>query len=479
MTNAFIEDIRSKLLSHASIILSEQQKEWTNLHQLQEKMGLSIQDQAFQLEETKELDALSKNEDKLVAFAEAIRQNWRSFCFQETKHLSIATELRELDNEELTIQNTHNILSTYEREATSFNLIPIKTHPAYTCFNSLFSSGMAAIHSLLTDSLATSPNQNRALLSSIGYFETISLVESVATTTQSHLYKAEELASQEDLRLAIEASSVIFLEPTMSNYRLEDSPLTFIVDTLKNRSNTDTKTLILDTSFNGNTFSLQKILDDLAHTGTRLIIIRSLSKMDQAGLSLCNAGFAEFFYPQQLSDSGEPISSTDTIMHLNKLQNFQGNKLSFFAYRLLDNGFTLTKDDAYARNLLLNVQIFHSQFSLNSKKSNHLFANPNSPYLTFVPGEGDNIDNAYINIILNGTLKEIGMTRSHRVNFGFRNAVIHNYQDAATLLHVFRISPGVFRGLHFWTYVFILDQLAPKNSYELYEIKRDFEEITT
>ncbi|MGL5717520.1 MAG: hypothetical protein ACRCXT_08905 [Paraclostridium sp.] len=301
---------------------------------------------------------------------------------------------------------------------------------------------------------------------SIGYYETIYFLRGKLTNLE-FVFDNNKLESDYEF---------YFIEPTKANFKLEESPIDELLKFIAERNN-KIKYLIIDSSMQGNTFSINKFLKSIEYLKNIVIInIRSGLKLDQEGMEVCSAGLVTCYFSKNLEFL---IESTKKFLEQNR--DIYGNGLTYNNICLLDNEIFFKNND-YSKIILDNSKEFSKKINYpENKLFNHIIY-PHSednnfltPYL-FLKFEKEidgNLDDyeLLLDIIYEETVS-LGMNYHIRNSFGFRNISCEFYKKVNVDEFVFKIAPGKLAGVRYFHFLHIINQLLKLDISEYRKLRK-------
>ncbi|CCC19419.1 hypothetical protein GPX81_02075 [Streptococcus thermophilus] len=431
--------------SKKSKILDEQQKEFSRLDYIRDCFGLSTEKFHFAFSfDNDDIANLVRNEQLLFDYSCKIRSEWKIECFQHTyKYLS--SPLIEADIKIDTLRG-NKIDSKYERYFINGS-IHIRKEDGFTSYNTLTANGMSAINLCfeLMNSLILS--QPKKLAYSVGYYETKFLLNNLAKSG----IECHDLDNQTD---ELNLFNAFIIEPNKADLTLQATDFHYVEQLVKFQNN-KLKIIILDISYQGLAFNLAEFLRVYKNSNVIIFVVRSLIKLDQLGLELTNGGIVEVFVPNHLGKLGSFIEK-----ELNKFRNAHGSNLSFYEFCLIDNSLSLTHDDHYSDLVLNTTKKFYRKI-LNvcqSKKGILIRYEGRVPFIFIQLIDKEKEDFEKFFQWLSSKFQQFGLSLHARNSFGFRNLTVEYFGILETNNYIFKICPGVFKGINYYLMAFLLSE---------------------
>lgn len=437
-------------------ILTGQVDEFHRLSEIKDTMKLDFSSLEYGLcLNVSQLEDLAENDKKLMNFATRIREEWKYKCLLKTTPFMIAP-FWESENSYYTFQGK-SVFGTYELLFKPFNFFDSKEIEGYHCFNCLFKSGMSAIYAALLLAIGNYQKSTK-VISRIGYYNTLRMMDLLEDTTKIQFIQLENQNYDE----VVANEDIFFFECQKATRSFGKLDIALLVESFQKVDFQTPKLLIIDSTFQGNTFSLESLLEPLKNKQLIVINVRSVSKLDQMGLNFCNGGFLEFYY----SD----VIHNETEVWQKKLEKIASTIFIYPSYTdifMLDNCISLTEEDQYSKLYSETCKELYNDLSSNHNLCSKLYWEEGAPYINAhiflnLIYEADLFYNA-ISVII----KELGGKIFRKSSFGYRYLAFEYYIDAEDNVTTSRISPGVLKGYSYWSFICLWELLQDCRSYDL------------
>ena len=460
--NKIKNKLEFNLNKHIQMIFKEQCDELNDLNTLKQTLSLDTANLNFN-RQSDSLIEVFKNEQLLTKFNESIRLQWKSKVFEHTKSVYKSPESK---NKYVTL-NSHDINFSYERSLTPTSLenCIFRKSKTYDGFSLIFNSGMSSIISTLALSaklLDAANNKKINCFLSVGYFETLIYLKKYFNLTNINFnddYNNENIVDN-DLYL---------LEPISVDLDLMEFQMDGFISKLKIHRGNKLKILIIDTSLQGNSFDINKILNELITVPNILIInVKSSLKMDQQGWELVNSGVISVYLNPQLLKLKEYIYT-----FLVEYRKLSSSSLSFEEVCLLDHQCFL-RDSRYSNRILTNTADFFNYLEFKPNKTIKRIIYPHSdisqldnkiPFLYLELHDNSEYKNQLFMKLLEQLLSNHGLTIPNRNSFGFRNITAEYFHISNSNSYVFKIAIGKLKGVTYFTLVEILNMIFNNDIY--------------
>lgn len=442
-------------------ILESQIDEYKRLETLSQ--NLEIEGIENIITKNDEIDSLIKNEMILDKMNDFIRNKWLEKCFYHSyKHYKSPIK----HWHETTIGTP--IFFDYERTLKCNNLEDNNYNPIsnYVGFTSLYNSAMSAIlNSILILNTFLVQNKNYTLDSYfVGYYETISLLTKFS----------REFNINNQL---IDYNAVFFLiEPIKANLRLDIIYLEELIDRILDENKNQIIFMIIDHSLMGTSFNKEKLMDRDISKRIIFVFIRSLLKLDQQGLELSNCGISQWYFPEKMKDASIIIRKKLEIS-----RDYTGSNLSFYELNTID-AIPFLKDTTYSNRILNNTKLFISKIDeipINSiikeinypEQVNYQDDYYLIPFIIIRLKDENEEDYFKLEKYFSRELENINLKKDLRCSFGFRNISYHLIKYKSDInRYAFRIAPGNFRGIKYYLFIQLLNNIINMSSDTFKEI---------
>lgn len=442
---------------NSQTILNEQIKELDELRKIAE--SLSLPENSFELSHKIENKDLAYNENVLHEFHNFIREEWQRKCFEHTyKQYKSPLFL----GDSLIVNNTifnKEVNFTYERFIEDITLTDYvqNDNANYSSFSTLTTSGMAAINLTLSYSLSFFSNDKIDILFSGAYYETIKLINNF-----HKMHRINAIAYEDIQKNNNEYFDIFFVEPIMADEKLTVSNIDRIIEIISETEKNNLKILILDTSYIGSTYNLNKLLHGLKEMNVIIANIRSLVKLDQCGFEFCNAGLITWYIPTKFNKIFNVIKKD-----FNAYRNSTGSNLSYYELCLLDSPVWYNFSGKYSSTLLNNNREFINKIPKSSKwytniHYSDLESKLNSPVIHLIlKSNEERYYEALWKIIIKCSEK-FNTNIMSRNSFGFRNLSVEYFKYDTEFergRRIFKISIGKMKGFNYHMLISIFEYL--------------------
>ena len=453
-----INSVKKTLEEENARILHDQQKEYGNLIKICDDFELDLK-LAMRLS----IDILI-NENELHVFQDRIREEWQLKNFLKSQELKSPLHG--------TIQSTFfekDISYDYERTMPKKSIIDIEMLGKSADYSTILRSGMSSISMIFWYLSKVYKNYISNIWFGMGYYETTQLIPQFRNFNFL-IHNTEDTLNIFD---DIETSDIIMIEPILANQTLMELNIGELVKKIKHITDDKIRFLIIDSSFLGNTFELQSLVQELKNKNIIIILVRSAMKLDQLGLELCQTGIIQIYF---LGETKGLQAITEAFFP-NVSSKF-GINLTFYDYCLLDNGISFSLNDDYAKNLLSNARDCFIKLcqSIGELHHHNLYfpKNINSPmiYMTLPTNTQEFYDDV-IEIILKMGL-EFGLNIMCRNSFGFRNIAVEWYKNISSDEYIFKISPGLLSGANQAVVISTIKYLSSLTTIEIHKLANEF-----
>lgn len=423
-------------------ILSEQKKEYYRLKEISNFLELKDLEEDRLRFKTNNIQSLINNENYLWEFSNKIRELWRLKCFNHSNRY-LSSPLLGDSQMPLSTLNNRQIESTYERYFTNSSLNS-RNIGKFISFNTLTSSGMAAIKLCFEMLNSLFVNEKKKILYSVGYYETLFLLNSLAKTGVDCEDLSNRYVKNEDFNIFI-------LEPHKADLTLKEYDSS-VVEKYAELNPHKLKVVILDISYQGLSFNLDDFVSKFSRFNVIIFVVRSLVKLDQVGLEFANGGMVEVFIPDHLAKLKNFLEK-----EINKFRNAHGSNLSFYEFSLLDNNITLPYIYEYSRLVLSTTEDFYIDLKSNFEDTSRfeILSKSGVPFIYLDLKKTKDGYEEFLNV-LQEYFKTTGTFLPVRNSFGFRNLSVEYFGIIETEKYVFKICPGIFKGVNYYLLISFL-----------------------
>lgn len=410
-------------------IIYSQRQEYENLVKLSERFGI----------ETRSKFSLSfneyENDNTLFYLTRYLRSEWLKKVSDHISYYDISPWEGQIPMD----LNGNNIKYCYE------SLIDDKFYAnkfanniyGFISYCYLYKNGMSALKGTLF-AIKSLIDEEIFIFSSLGYFENKFMID---------FFKKENTNEE----ISLNGYNVFVFEPIKYSTTLENSDIYLIKRLIKN-SKYQRIFIIIDMTLTPEKSLLKAIVKFLNVNNKKIIFIniRSMVKLDQEGLELCNMGFAEWIFNEKYQDfanyTNEFILRFKGIMGENVnlrelclISNFSCSETYSYTSRIKELSSILKKTISESN---MFSQIAHGDFEISGKH----YVSP------FVISKLDTqIKNKYLDFVRDVSTKfsQKGMFMPFRNSFGFRNPSIETFTDVFTNESIVKFYPGCFSGATF------------------------------
>ncbi|HGQ1393534.1 TPA: hypothetical protein ACLYG8_001106, partial [Streptococcus pneumoniae] len=434
-----LDKVKEYLGNKTTQILDNQYKEFLKLNDIRRAFGISekVLNNSFNFT-SKEFNDLINNENYLFEYACRIREEWRKKCFNHSYRFLCSPIITDDFLNTKTLRSSQ-IEYKYERYLSKSS-IGDRAVDGFVSFNTLTANGMSAIKLCLEILNSIFFKKKIDLLYSTGYYETRFLLNNLAKSGIS-CYEVSNCELDKD-----KFYNVFMMEPNRADLTLQKTDFKIVEYFVKYKNNS-IKVVILDISYQGSNFKLVEFLEKFKFANVIIFVVRSLIKLDQMGLELTNGGIIEVFIPNHLRKLKNFIEED-----FNKFRNSHGANLSLYEYCLLDNSLTLKNDWNYSDLVMKFTSNFYADIKdLFMENSDIEIIHEEGVPFVFLDliGEGKKEYEMFFQW-LNFFYKQLGITLYARNSFGFRNLTVEYFGIIGTERYIFKICPGVYKGLSYY-----------------------------
>lgn len=444
-------------------------KELSQLKDISLKLDIDI------TEYIKEIDLIIQEEsnlyfieEKLDDLSRYIRRKWITENNNHTSHFLKSPEMLITPT---TLLNTKYDF-TYERNLDTNTLErKIEKNNQKSKWNNTslaFSSGMAAINSLLNSLLsfyAPSENNPLRMICFADYFESRGLIDVISRS----FLDIEYTNSNE---IDINSYDIIYIEPTKYDWNLSSIDIDRMCSFSMETDNEKYKFIIIDSTLSRNSDSLDKLLDHFNKYPFLIVFeITSGLKLHQFGLEFCNFGYLNIYCR---NDDNYIIDSQKIKEYIKRIRTLMGSALSFEAVSLLDNPLIfnehMTKE--YIDTIFENNMNLRNNIKLGGLFKEVSFAEQGSPFVVFQMKNNNLAEYGYLMGIISEEVKKVGASIFMGSSFGFRH---HRYE---TIIPNNKISKGLFkiamgyrRGPSYNFILSLMKEISELNNFNELELK--------